>query len=204
VQKSFGRFARAEGPRLDIPLVDVTRAYKPLTEPSFELQRPMSELRIAWNTGVCNNGADARTLLALGSYVSTALFDELREKDGDTYTPDVSYEPDACSGVFRIAISSSKDPLKVEKRVFEVIDRTKSAIDAKELVRLRDRIALKRCREAGDNQALLDRLVGRTLDGNCIDDLAVDTVTPDEMLAAARKYLPAHRENYVRLALKGQ
>jgi predicted Zn-dependent peptidase len=204
VQKSFGRFARTEGPRLDIPRVDVTRAYKPLTEPSFELQRPMSELRIAWNTGVCNTGADARTLLALGSYLGTALFDELREKDGDTYTPDVSYEPDACSGVFRVAISSSKDPQKVEKKVFEVVDKMKSAIDAKELARLRDRIALKRCKEAGDNQALLDRLVDRTLEGCGVGDLAVDTVTPEEMMAAACKYMPSHREGYVRLALKGQ
>jgi predicted Zn-dependent peptidase len=161
-------------------------------------------LRIAWNTGVCFNGPDARILLALGAYLSTALFDELREKDGDTYTPDVFYEPDACSGVFRIAISSSKDPQKVEKKVFEVVDKMKSAIDAKELGRLRNRIALKRCKEAGDNQALLDRMVDRTLDGSSIDDLAVETVTPDEMLAAARKYMPEHRQAYVRLALKGQ
>jgi predicted Zn-dependent peptidase len=204
VEQAFGKFARAEGERLDIPRVDVTRGYKALTEPSFELQRPMSELRIAWNTGVCFNGGEARILLALGSYLGTALFDELREKDGDTYTPDVGYEPDACSGVFRIGISSSKDPQKVEKKVFEVIDKMKTSIDPKELARLRNRIALKRCKEAGDNQALLDRMVDRTLEGSSVDDLAVETVTPEEMLAAARKYLPSHHEGYVRLALKGQ
>ena len=97
----FGRYAFAEGPRLEIPRVAVTRAYKGLTEPSYELQRPMSDLKIAWNTGVCVNSADARVLLALGEYLNTALFDELREKDGDTYTPEVKYEPDACSGIFR-------------------------------------------------------------------------------------------------------
>lgn len=204
VHAHFGKYAYAKGERLDIPRVAVTRTYKALTEPSFELQRPMSDLRIAWNTGVCFNGADAHVLLALGAYLSTALFDELREKDGDTYTPDVVYEPDACSGVFRIAISSSKDPQVVEKKVFEVVDKMKARIDAKELGRLRDRIALKRCKEAGDNQALLDRMVDRTLDGASVDDLAVETVTADEMLAAARKYMPAHREGYVRLALKGQ
>ena len=88
--------------------------------------------------------------------------------------------------------------------MFEVVDKMKSAIDAKELARLRDRIALKRCKEAGDNQALLDRLVDRTLEGCGVGDLAVDTVTPEEMMAAARKYMPSHREGYVRLALKGQ
>jgi predicted Zn-dependent peptidase len=153
---------------------------------------------------VCFSGADARVLLGLSAYLSTALFDELREKDGDTYTPEVGYEPDDCSGVFKISVASSKDPQKVEKRVFEVIDKMKSDIDARELPRLRDRIALNRCKAAGDNQALLERMVDRTLDGASVDDLAVETVTREEMLAAARKYLPSHRQAYVRLALKGQ
>ena len=86
----------------------VTRAYKGLTEPSYELQRPMSDLRIAWNTGACVTSADARVLLALGEYLNTALFDELREKDGDTYTPEVKFEPDACSGIFTIASRAAR------------------------------------------------------------------------------------------------
>ncbi len=204
VEKSFGGFAYARGERLEIPNVAVTREYKALTEPSYELQRPMTDLRIAWNTGVSFGGADARVLAALASYLNTALFDELREKDGDTYTPDAYYEPDGCSGVFRIAISSSKDPLRVEKKVFDVIEKMKQHVDAKELARLRDRIVLKRCKERGDNQALLDCLMERTLDGASAHDLAVETVTADEIVAAARNYLPSHRNAYVRLALKGQ
>jgi predicted Zn-dependent peptidase len=204
VQEHFGRYAFAEGPRLEIPHVDVTRTYKGLTEASHELQRPMSDLRLAWNTGVCLNNAEARVLIALSEYLNTALFDELREKDGDTYTPEVSYEPDTCSGVFKIWISSSKDPQRVEKRVFDVIDKMKTDIDGNELTRLRDRNQLKRRKEANDNQTLLDCLVERTLHGASAHDLAVDTVTREEVLAAARKYLPSHRQAYVRLALKGQ
>ena len=204
VNEHFGRFPFAEGARLQIPQVAVTQAYKGLTGASYELQRPMTDLRIAWNTGVCVTSAEARVLLALREYLNTALFDELREKDGDTYTPEVKYEPDACSGVFKIAISSSKDPQNVEKKVFEVIDKMKSDIDVKELARLQNRIALRRCKEANDSEALLDRLVARTLDGTSLDDLAVETVTREEMLAAARKYMPSHRQAYVRLALEGQ
>jgi predicted Zn-dependent peptidase len=200
----FGRYAFAEGPRLEIPHVAVTRAYKGLTEPSYELQRPMSDLKIAWNTGVCVANAEARVLLALGEHLNTALFDELREKDGDTYTPEVSFEPDACSGIFTISISSSKDPQRVEKRVFDVIDKMKSDIDGKELVRLRDRIELKRRKDKHKNEAQLEGLVERTLHGAAVDDLAVETVTREEMLGAARKYMPSHRQAYVRLALKGQ
>jgi predicted Zn-dependent peptidase len=200
----FGRFAFAEGPRLEVPRVPVTRAYRALTEPSYELQRPMSDLKIAWSTGACVSSDSARVLLALGEYLNTALFDELREKDGDTYTPDVKYEPDACSGIFSINISSSKDPQRVEKKVFDVIDRVKSHIDEKELARLRDRIELRRRKDAHSNEALLDGLVEKTLHGAAVDDLPVETVTREEMLAAARQYIPSHRQAYVRLALKGQ
>ncbi len=204
VEKNFGSFAFARGEQLVIPTVGVTREYKALNEPSFEMQRPLSELRLAWNTGACFGSADARVLVALASYLNTALFDELREKDGDTYTPDAVYEPDACSGVFRVSISSSKDPQKVEKKVFDVVEKMKQSIDGKELARLRDRIVLKRCKDTGDNLAMLGRLMDRTLEGSSVCDLAVDTVTPDELVAAARAYLPTHRQGYVRLALNGQ
>jgi predicted Zn-dependent peptidase len=204
INEHFGRFAFAEGPRLEIPRVPVTCAYKALAEPSFELQRPMSDLKIAWSTGACVSSDSARVLLALGEYLNTALFDELREKDGDTYTPEVKYEPDACSGIFSIGISSSKDPQRVEKKVFDVIDRMKSDIDEKELARLRDRIELRRRKDAHSNEALLDGLVEKTLHGAAVDDLPVETVTREEMLAAARQYMPSHRHGYVRLALNGQ
>jgi len=204
VTQHFGRYSYAAGPMLDIPQVSVTRAYRPMTEASRQLQRPMSDLKLAWNTGVNVKSESARVLVALGSYMSTALFDELREKDGDTYTPEVSYEPDACSGVFRVGIASSKDPRRVEKRIFDVIARMKAEIDGKEIKRQRDRMVLKRCRDAKENQVVLDRLVERTLEGAAVDDLAAEHVTKDDLLAAARTYLPDHRHAYVRLALRGQ
>jgi predicted Zn-dependent peptidase len=204
VEEHFGKYAYAAGPRLELPPVAVTRAYRGLTEASQELQHPLSELRLAWNTGVCLTNVHARVLLATSEYLSTALFDELRDKDGDTYTPEVAYQPDACSGVFNIWISTSKAPERVEKRVFDVIDKMKADIDLKELARLRDRTQLKRRKEAADNENLLACLVERTLHGASLHDLPVDTVTREEMLAAARQYLPSHCQAYVRLALKAR
>ena len=204
VQEHFGKYAFAEGPRLEIPRVGVTRVYTGLTEASHELKRPMTDLRIAWNTDVCVTSADARLLMALSQYLSTALFDDLREKDGDTYTPEVTYEPDACSGIVKISVSSSKDPERTEKKVFDIIDEMKADIDAKELSRLRDRFALKRRKEAYENETLVDCMVARTLDGASPHDLAVESVTREEVLATARKYMPSYQQGYVRLALKGQ
>jgi len=204
VQEHFGKYSFAEGPRLEIPRVGVTRAYKGLTEASHELESPMTNLRIAWNTDVCVTSADARVLMAMSEYLSTALFDDLREKDGDTYTPEVTYEPDACSGIVRISVTSSKDPERTEKKVFDIIDKMKVDIDGKELSRLRDRTALTRRKEAYENETLVDCMVARTLDGASLHDLAVETVTREEVLAAARKYMPSYQQAYVRLALKGQ
>ena len=135
--------------------------------------------------------------------MSTALFDDLREKDGDTYTPEVTYEPDTCSGIVKISVSSSQDPERTEKKVFDIIDKMKADIDGRELTRLRDRIALKRRKEAYENETLVDCMVARTLDGASPHDLAVETVTRGDVLAAARKYMPSYQQGYVRLALKG-
>jgi predicted Zn-dependent peptidase len=203
-REHFGKYPFAKGPLLEIPRVGVTRAYKALTEASHELERPMTDLHIAWNTDVCVTSADARVLMALSEYLSTALFDDLREKDGDTYTPEATYEPDACSGIIKISVSSSKDPERMEKKVFDVIDKMKCDIDGKELSRLRDRLALKRRKEAYENETLVDCMVARTLDGASCHDSAVAAATREEVLAAARKYMPSYRQAYVRLALQGQ
>ena len=89
-------------------------------------------------------------------------------------------------------------------KVFDVIEKMKTDIDARELSRLRDRIAPRRCKDAKKNEALLDGLVQRTLYGTAPDEIRVETVTREEMIAAARRYMPSHRQAYVRLALKGQ
>jgi predicted Zn-dependent peptidase len=203
-QQEFGKYPFAEGPRLELPQVAVTSAYKALTEASHELERPMTDLRIAWNTGVTVTHPEAKSLRAMSEYLSTALFDDLREKDGDTYTPEASYEPDVCTGVVKIGVQTSKDPQATEKKVFDIIDKMKSGIDGRELARLRDRIALKRRKDAYDNEAQVDCMVDRATEGGSCHDLAVETVTAEEVVAVARKYMPSYQQSYVRLALQGR
>ena len=62
----------------------------------------------------------------------------------------------------------------------------KADIDGRELLACADRIALKRRKEAYENETLVDCMVARTLDGASCHDLAVETVTREEVLAAAR------------------
>ena len=47
-------------------------------------------------------------------------------------------------------------------------------------------------------------MVERSLQGGSCHNLAVETVSDEEVLAAARKYMPSYHQGYVRLALKGQ
>lgn len=200
----FGRCPFARGPIFDLPRAQVTRAYNALTATSSELHRPLSELRIAWNTGVRVGDPEAATLLALSECLNSALYAQIRGSFGETYTPEASYDPDNCCGIFEIVISSSTAPDRLESRVFETVAMLKQNIDPKELNRFRDRFELKRRKQAQSNDAVLDDMVNKVLYGASTHDFEVNGITPDEVLAAARKYLPAHKGAYVRLALLGR
>lgn len=204
VRKSFGGFAFAEGPMLDLPHVGATRSHVALGGVSKELRRPLSEMRIAWSTGVVVTSPQARALMALGEYLNKALFSELREKSGDSYTPEAAFETDGCSGIFQIKVTSSNNPEGVERRLFEALASLKDALDPQELRRFSDRLELKRRQGAQDNEELLECMVDRALHGGSSHDFRIEAVTVDEIRAAARTHLPPYRGPYVRLALLGQ
>jgi predicted Zn-dependent peptidase len=204
VQKSFGRFAFAEGPRLDVPNVGMTRGHKSISALSNGLKRPLSEIRIAWNTGVRATDPQAGILLALGEYLNKVLFTELREKSGDSYTPEASFKADSCSGIFKIKIQSSSNPELVERRIFDALATLKESIDAKELQRFSDKLELKRCKDAQRNDDILECMIERTLHGASPQDLQVKAITVGEIRSAARKFLPSHKSGYVRLTFVGR
>ena len=204
IDQYFGKHAYARGPYLDLPTIGVTRAYRALAGVSHELKRPLSELVIGWNTGVTATDPDAQTLVALCEYLKELLFKQLREQHGDTYTPEVAYRPDGCSGIISIALSSSKHPATLEQRVLESMQSLKTDLDAHEATRLRDRAELRRRKIAIRPEAQVECMVRRTIDGASVDEMAPETVSRDELLAAALRYLPSHKGGYVRLALRGQ
>jgi predicted Zn-dependent peptidase len=204
VRKCFGRFPFAQGPKLAVPRAPVTRAHRAFTAPSPDLRRPLSEIKIAWNTGVGITHPDAKVVLALSEYLNAMLFRRLRERHGDAYTPQASYDPDECSGIFEIAIPSTKAPHRIERRVFEGVAELKANIDAGELGRFRDRMELKRRKNAESNEATVECLVQRAVHGASLHDVALDAVTPDGVLAAAQTYLPSYKGAYVRLSLLGR
>jgi predicted Zn-dependent peptidase len=147
---------------------------------------------------------DAKVVLALSAYLNTILFRQLRERHGDAYSPGALYEPDTCSGVFEISIPSTAAPDRIERSVFEGIAGLKADVDAHDLVRFRDRVELTRRKNAESSDALVDCLMHRQVDGGSVYDLDLETVTREDVLAAARKYLPSYRGAYVRLSLLGR
>jgi hypothetical protein len=106
--------------------------------------------------------------------------------------------------VFEIGIPSTLAPHRIERRVFEGVAELQTNIDVRELHRFRDRAELKRRKNAESNDALVERLVQRVVVGRSIHDFDLETVTPDDILAAARRHLPLYRGAYVRLSLLGR
>jgi predicted Zn-dependent peptidase len=204
VNEHFGRYSFESGPFLEVPDVGVTRAHYALRATSRDLKRPLSQIKVAWSTGVRITDPEAKTLLALSQYMDEVLFSQLREKHGDTYTPEVHYEPDRCSGIFSISVTSTKDPTQVEKRIFESIDEIKRNVDFSELDRFRERLELKRMKTAESTDGMLDAMVARVIEGASVEDLDIGSVSPDDIVAAARRYLPRHRGAYVSTVLNGK
>ncbi len=118
--------------------------------------------------------------------------------------PEVAYRPDGCSGIINIVLSSSKHPATLEQRVLDSLQSLKTDLDAHEATRLRDRAELRRRKIAIRPEAQVECMVRRTIDGASVDEMAPETVSRDELLAAARRYLPSHKAGYVRLALRGR
>lgn len=203
-RETVGPYPYAKAPMFDFPRVAVTRNHERLIGPARDLSRPMCELSIAWNTGVCIQDRDARVVMALREYLDSVLFLHLRERYGEAYTPEIKYEPDSCSGVFTVTVTSSVNPVKVERRVFEAFDQVKQSIDPREIARFAGRVKLARLKSESSNEELVKQIVASTIDGGSSDNLAIGTVTADEILMAARQYLPDRGGGYVRLALRGQ
>lgn len=199
----FGRYPFAKGPLLQMPRVGATRTYHAMSGKTGDLKRPLCEIRIAWNTDVPVNDPHARTLMALSACANEALFSELREKHGDSYSPEVTYEPDGCSGVFTVTVASSKHPEKVEKRIFSIFDQLKTNLNPSELDRFRERWELKLAKAAESSDTRVETMVSRLIDGCAIDDLDIRSVSHQEVVEAARKYLPTYKGAYVRVNLRG-
>jgi hypothetical protein len=204
VSKCFGAFPTAQGPMLALPQAPITRSYRTFMASSRALRRPLSKTKIAWNTGIGVTHPDATVVLALSEHLNAMLFRQLRGAHGDSYAPSASYDPDKCSGILVIDIPSTQAPHRTERKVLDGVAELKANIDVGELGRMRHRLELRRRKSAESNEAIVERLMQRTVEGASLPDFALDAVTHDGVLAAARRYLPSYRGAYVRLSIVGR
>ena len=203
VADHFGRYARKSGPFLQMPMVPRTVDYKRLTERSGQLLRPLCSLEIAWNTGVTIMHPEAASLVLLAECINSALFDDLREQNGDAYSPEASLELSDVAGVFDIFLKTTKDPRGIEKGIFAVLDGIKRGIEPRDLARCKERLELNRRRNRWQDNTLLSCLSERTRYCIATDDLDLQSVTASDVRSVAARYLPDHHGAYVRLAELG-
>ena len=204
VRKSFGRFAFAEGPKLDVPQVGVTRAHVALNGVSKELRRPMSEMRIAWNTGVgvtesARAHADGARRVSQQGAVLRAQGEVRRQLHAGG-----QLRHRQLLGHLRDQDRQQQQSRGCRAQDLRCLGHAQDTLDPTELRRFSDRLELKRRQGAQSNAELLECMVERTVHGASSHDFEVRGITVDDIRAAARNYLPAHRGAYVRLALLGQ
>jgi predicted Zn-dependent peptidase len=204
VAQNFERFAFATGPVLLVPRAQVTRSYRTMSGRSQQLKRPLSEIKIAWNTGVSIVDPDAAALVALSRCLGELITQELREKKGDVYSPEIAYDPDRCSGIFNVDVTSSNNPDVVERRVLKTVEGLKSGIDADELAHFKDQVEYTRLKTAASNEAMLKSMVADVLEGGAADNCDIGAVSAEAIRSAAQKYLPSHKGGYVRAVLSGR
>jgi len=203
VARHFGRYAAKSGPFLEMPEVPRTVGYKALTKRSRDLERPLSSLEVAWNTGVTIRHPDAAALVLLAKYVNSVLFDRIRETDGDAYSPEADFDLCDCAGVFDICLKTTKDPRRIEKQVLAALAEVKRSVGARELERCKERCELSRRRNRWQDNKLLESLSERTCQGIAFDELDTRSVTVSDVKSAAERYLPDYQGAYVRLAELG-
>lgn len=204
IAEAFGRFSYAEAPYLSVPRANVTRSHHALTGTSQQLKRPMSEIKFAWNTGVTIADSDLTVLVTLSHYLNDLISKELREKSGDAYSPEVTFKPDGCSGVFTISITSSKDPAHVEANVLEMIRSLKRSINVDDLTHFKDRFEIAKFKSAESNTEVLNCMISRVVEGGSESDCDIGAVSAEQLQDAARKYLPSGKDGYVRVVLRGR
>lgn len=203
VQAHFGSYPKRQGPAFAVPPVPPTVKYHRLTRKVRDLSAPLSELEVAWNTSVTVNHKDAAVLTVVAAYLNSVLFDRMREQNGDAYSPEASFQPNDYSGIFYLYLATTKNPRKLERNVFKVLDEIKAGVPERQLTRFREQLELTRRREKREDDTLLDNMVQRNLHGLALSDLDTHAISADQVVDAARRYLPGYRGRYVRLVRVG-
>ncbi len=203
VETHFGSYPKRKGPAFAVPPVPPTAKYHRLTRRVRDLSAPLSDLEVAWNTGVTVRHKDAAVLTMVAAYLNSVLFDRLREQNGDAYSPEASFEPNEYSGIFYLYLATTKNPRKLERNVFKVIDEIKRGVPERQLARFREQLELTRRREKREDNSLLDNMVQRNLFGVAVSDLDTHAISAEQVAEAARRYLPRYRGRYVRLVRVG-
>jgi len=202
-ERYFGKYPAASGPMPEMPAAQPTRKYTKISGYSRELSRPLSEVRLAWNTGSTITHPDACALFALSDYVNEMLFRELRERDGASYSPEAYFEPDDCSGILGLSVKTSKRPETIERRICAILEAIKGGVDPTELELYRERWELQRLKVAESADSLLQTLVDRVINGCAVEDLDINSVDAERLTETARKYLPTYKGPYFYVELRG-
>jgi zinc protease len=157
---------------------------------------------MAWKTDdFFSSPQQARTLTLLGEVMELRLTDELREKQGATYSPSVGYNASfTWTHWGYLSASVEVPPAKLDGFFRDTLkiaaDLRETPVTADELDRARKPRLEQLAKARQTNEYWLDQLSGAQTDPRRLDavrtvEAGIQRVTPADILAAAKRYLPA-------------
>jgi zinc protease len=177
----------------------------PLAEPLVLTHKGRADQAVAymaWKTDdFFSNPQQARTISLLGEVMELRLTDELREKQGATYSPSVSYNASfTWTHWGYLSASVEVPPTKLDSFFTDTLkiagNLRDAPVTADELDRARKPRLEQLAKGRQTNEYWLDQLSGAQADPRRLDairtvEAGIQRVTPADIQAAAKRYLPA-------------
>jgi len=204
IEKHFGRYARDDGVIKEIPIVRPVSNSIEFSKEASDLKEGAAELAVGWNTEARAKHKDVYAMrmldLLLGTDSDSRLFKELSEKQGLVYGIESDYSSSKYNGYFGVSCKTGADPEKVLKGIFVVMSSMKEIPVTQEDIRIKAQNLLDNyLPELQGNSGKLDEIKKRVDTGISYEDSyrGLRQVTPQQVMDAARKYLPERGGNYV-------
>lgn len=200
IEKSFGNPPRGGERGIQIPKVKKTRKVIEIIREAPELQKGVTEIYLGFNTELTEQHKDARILAALNYFMgedsNSRLFKKLRHELGMVYGAYSGAEVTPQLGEIVFSTQTSVDPKKVVEGIFSVMKSMKEyPIDLDEVERYNEqrcfRLAERQETGHGRRDLISWEIMNPARPGG---KNSYTPVNPENIIEAARKYLPSQDE----------
>lgn len=170
-----------------------------------------TDIELTWNTGVTLMSADVYAVRALNHYLGgggfySRLKQELGEKMPVAYAVRSTYAPGMYNSEMVVQATTTTDPERLMDLIFDIFGSMRSEpVPPTLLTAFYDTWRYERLSDARMNHAVRDRIFDETRTGISAqaEEQGYRGVTADDIINAARLYLPTRSGNYLQIFSRG-